>query len=94
MLIASAALIGLRQVGWLDFEPLGFWPRWLYVWGLLAWALALLRVRPFGAARLVAQWNHRGAVLVWLVLDFTGRGIFWYQRPLHRFARSCPDAST
>ncbi len=36
----------MRQVGWLDWEPIGFWPRWFYVWGLFAWAFVLVRVVP------------------------------------------------
>lgn len=32
--LVSAALVVLRQAAWVDREPLGFWPRWLYVWGL------------------------------------------------------------
>src|SRR4051794_7648455 len=29
LLTAAAVLVVLRQVSWLDREPLGFWPRWL-----------------------------------------------------------------
>jgi predicted protein tyrosine phosphatase len=90
LLIAATILLILRQVGWLDREPLGFWPRWVYVWSLLAWSMALLRVSPTAPP----GWS-RGAVmtalvLIWLVLDFTGRGIFWYQRPLHRLREVVP----
>ena len=84
LIVVSAALILVRQVGWIDHEPLGFWPRWIYVWGLLAWALALLRALP----QAPAGWSRgaivAGLVLLWLGLDFTGRGILWHQRPLHR----------
>jgi hypothetical protein len=31
-----------------------------------------------------------GLVVIWLLLDFTGRGIFWYQRPLHRLREVVP----
>lgn len=91
LLIAAASLVALRQTGWLDREPFGFWPRWFYVWGLLAWALALLRVSPVPPGG-----RARGAVLaamlvVWLGLDFTGRGIFWYQRPIHRLREIVPN---
>ncbi len=90
LLSCSLLLIILRQFGWLDREPFGFWPRWVYVWGLLAWALALLRVAP----KAPSNWP-RGAVLtvlvvIWLGLDFTGRGLFWYQRPLHRLREVVP----
>src|SRR3954447_3773473 len=90
LLIYSLIMIILRQFGWLDREPFGFWPRWVYVWGLLAWAMALLRVAP----RAPSSWP-RGAVMtvlviIWLLLDFTGRGLFWYQRPIHRLREVVP----
>jgi protein tyrosine phosphatase (PTP) superfamily phosphohydrolase (DUF442 family) len=90
LLSFAALLVAIRQVGWLDREPYAFWPRWLYVWGLLAWALALARVAP--KARLTLR---RCAILVVLVaislgLDFAGRGLFWYQRPLHRLREIVP----
>lgn len=90
LVVAALFLIVIRQVGWLDREPIGFWPRWLYVWGLLAWALALLRLAPTAPP----NW-WRGAILVVLVaislgLDFAGRGLFWYQRPLHRLREVVP----
>jgi hypothetical protein len=90
LLIVAALLVALRQVGWLDREPFGFWPRWIYVWGLLAWALVLLRMAP----KAPPGWS-RGAILAVLVaislgLDFAGRGLFWYQRPLHRLRAIVP----
>ena len=84
LIIVSAVLILVRQLRWIDREPIGFWPRWVYVWGLVAWSFALLRVSP----RAPAGWSRSAVVaclvLVWLGLDFTGRGLLWYQRPLHR----------
>lgn len=90
LLIASAILLCLRQVGWLDQEPLGFWPRWIYVWGLLAWALALLRMVPSAPPGWRRAGVVAGLVLAWLLLDFTGRGIFWYQRPIRRLREIVP----
>jgi hypothetical protein len=90
LLVVAALLMILRQTGWPNHEPIGFWPRWIYVWGLLAGALALVRLvpkEPLGRARPAA---FAGLVLVWLLLDFTGRGIFWYQRPLHRLREVVP----
>jgi hypothetical protein len=86
----ATLLILLRQVDWPDREPFGFWPRWIYVWGLLAWALALLRLVP----KAPANWVRGAAIVclvtVWLLLNFTGRGIFWYQRPVHRLREVVP----
>jgi hypothetical protein len=90
LLIASAVLICLRQVSWVDREPFGFWPRWIYVWGLLAWGLALLRMIPTAPLRWPRGAIIAGLVIIWLALDSTGRGIFWYQRPLHRLREVVP----
>ncbi|MFO0888661.1 MAG: hypothetical protein U0790_05870 [Isosphaeraceae bacterium] len=90
MIVAAFALIVLRQVGWLDREPLGFWPRWVYVWGLLAWAMALLRVSP----PVPAGWSRvavpAALIIMWLGLDVAGRGLFWYQRPVRRLREIVP----
>jgi protein tyrosine phosphatase (PTP) superfamily phosphohydrolase (DUF442 family) len=88
--IAAALLIAARQVAWLDVEPIGFWPRWLYVWGMFAWSFVLVRLAP--AAPL--GWSRNAIVaamvLVSLGLDFAGRGLFWYQRPIHRLREVDP----
>jgi len=88
--LVSAALVVLRQAAWVDREPLGFWPRWLYVWGLLAWALALLRLGPPAPAG-----RRRAAVIctmlvLWFGLDVAGRGLFWCQRPVRRLREIVP----
>ena len=59
LLLTAAILMVMRQVGWLDWEPIGFWPRWFYVWGLLAWAFASGAGRTDRSARLVARRNRR-----------------------------------
>ena len=93
LIIVAGALILVRQVRWIDREPIGFWPRWIYVWGLLAWSLALVQIVPRATAS--ARWT-RGAivaslVLLWLGIDFTGRGLLWHQRPLHRLREVVAD---
>ena len=90
LLIAAATLMIIRQIGWLDREPFGFWPRWFYVWGLFAWAFAIVRVVPPAPPR----WSRAAVmgimVLISLGLDFTGRGLFWYQRPIARLKEVVP----
>jgi len=84
LLALALALIVLRQTPWVDREPSGFWPRWIYVWGMFAWAFAVLRLTP----RATPGWRRRAVVttliVAWLGLDVLGRGIFWYQRPISR----------
>lgn len=88
--IVAGLLMVLRQLPWVDHEPLGFWPRWIYVWGLLAWAFAVVRVAP----PVPSGWRRgaalAGLLLAWLVLDVAGRGVFWYQRPLRRLREMVP----
>ena len=90
LLSAAAILMVVRQVGWLDWEPIGFWPRWFYVWGLFAWAFALVRVVPAAPPR----WSRAVVlgimVLISLGVDFSGRGLFWYQRPIARLKEVVP----
>jgi predicted protein tyrosine phosphatase len=84
LFITAAILLALRQLSWIDREPLGFWPRWVYVWGLLAWAFALVQLVPKAWPGWTGRTVVPAMVLAWLLLDFTGRGLFWYQRPLRR----------
>jgi protein tyrosine phosphatase (PTP) superfamily phosphohydrolase (DUF442 family) len=90
LLVVAGVLLALRQTSWIDREPFGFWPRWFYVWGLLAWSFALLRVTPEAPP----GWSRRvavtGLVAAWLALDILGRGIFWYQRPINRLHEIVP----
>jgi Tyrosine phosphatase family len=90
LLVAAATLMVMRQIGWLDWEPIGFWPRWFYVWGLFAWAFAIVTVVPAAPPR----WSRAAIVglmvLISLGLDFTGRGLFWYQRPIARLKEVVP----
>jgi protein tyrosine phosphatase (PTP) superfamily phosphohydrolase (DUF442 family) len=90
LFLATALLLGLRQLSWLDPKPAGYWPRWMYVWALLAWSFALLRLAPPGRP----GWPRRMAIpallVAWLVLDLIGRGLFWYQRPLARLRAVVP----
>jgi Tyrosine phosphatase family len=88
--IAAALLIALRQVACLDVEPIGFWPRWLYVWGLFAWSFVLLRLAPAAPIGWSRNAIVAAMVLISLGLDFAGRGIFWFQRPIHRLREVDP----
>ena len=90
LLFAAAMLMVMRQIAWLDREPIGFWPRWFYVWGLFAWAFALVTVVPAAPPRWSRALIVGLMVLVSLGLDFTGRGLFWYQRPIARLQEVVP----
>jgi hypothetical protein len=90
LLALAAVLVMVRQLPWIDREPFGYWPRWVFVWAMLAWAFAMLRLAPR------AEPGRRGVVVAVLLiatsvgLDFVGRGIFWYQRPIARLREIIP----
>lgn len=90
LILVALALMIVRQLPWIDREPLGFWPRWVFVWGMLAWAFAMLRVAPPAAPRHRTAWIAAALIAVSLGLDFVGRGIFWYQRPIARLREIIP----
>ncbi|WP_337177025.1 protein tyrosine phosphatase [Paludisphaera sp.] len=89
LIAVAAVLVVVRQLPMIDREPFGYWPRWVYVWGMLAWAFAMLRLAPR------AEGGRRKAIIAALIvasvgLDFVGRGIFWYQRPIGRLREIIP----
>ncbi|WP_165249949.1 protein tyrosine phosphatase [Paludisphaera soli] len=90
LLSLAAVLVVVRQLPWIDREPFGYWPRWVFVWAMLAWAFAMLRLAPR------AEPGRRGVLIAVLLiatslgLDVVGRGIFWYQRPIARLREIIP----
>src|SRR5205807_1157285 len=83
--IAAAVLVLARQFEIPGVEPLGYWPRWAMIWGLLAFDLALLiEMIPCLRSR-TSQWPV--AILApvgWLTLVILGIDVTWYHRPLAR----------
>ncbi|WP_165065278.1 protein-tyrosine phosphatase family protein [Paludisphaera rhizosphaerae] len=90
LMAVAAVLIVLRQTPWIDREPFGYWPRWVYVWGVLAWALAMLRLAPEAPVRRRGAFVAVALIAVSLGLDVLGRGLFWYQRPIGRLKEIIP----
>ncbi|WZO99716.1 protein tyrosine phosphatase [Isosphaeraceae bacterium EP7] len=97
--VASLGLVGLglmilRVLNMPDVEPLGYWPRWCFAWGLIAWDLSLLKSLP--AISLVgkkARWGLAVAGPVgWVVLVLAGIQLSWYHRPLSRLKEIVPGA--
>jgi hypothetical protein len=92
LLVAAVVLVGLRQVEIPGVEPLGYWPRWAQVWGILAFNLAIIRLLPHTLSR---TWGRRlghgftGAAL-WLLLVTCGVGITWFHRPIARLRGLVP----
>lgn len=84
LLAVALILIVVRQTPWVDRGPMGFWPRWVFVWGLFAWAFAILRLTPQATPGKTRRVVVTVLIVAWVGLDILGRGIFWYQRPISR----------
>ncbi len=86
-LLAAATVLTLaRQFEIPGVEPVGYWPRWAFAWGMIALGLALLRVLAgqnlpgfFGRV----AWSAAGG-LGWAGLVAMGVGLSWYHRPIDR----------
>lgn len=90
LLALAATGVAWRLVGAPDVEPFGYWPRWAYALGMLAFGFALLRAlppQPAGRARL--GWTL-GAVLAWALLVKGGLWVVWLHRPIDRFKAVVP----
>ena len=90
LILVALVLMVVRQLPWIDREPFGFWPRWVYVWGLLAWAFAVLRLSPPAGIGRRGVVTIAALIAVSLGLDVVGRSIFWYQRPITRLREIIP----
>jgi hypothetical protein len=86
LLSAALVLAPLRQVEIPGVEPVGYWPRWAFVWGLIAFDLAMVRALPS-----LGRWLHWrrwaltfGGGAAWFGLVVGGIWLTWYHRPLSR----------
>lgn len=88
------ALVGvtLRQFEIPGVEPVGYWPRCAFAFGLLAFDLALVRaglpLLPNVLTRRIAVAGF--SVASWFVLVAGGIGLTWYHRPLERLRTVVP----
>ncbi|MBV8557363.1 MAG: hypothetical protein JO116_17505 [Planctomycetaceae bacterium] len=92
LLVAALVLVASRQVEVPGVEPVGYWPRWMMVAGLIAFDLALVRAMPRPAA---AGWLRRAGLWLaatsgWAGLVAAGLWLTWYHRPLERFKAVVP----
>lgn len=67
-----------------DVEPFGYWPRWAFAWGAIAFGCALVRaLPPQPVAWRRIGWTA-GAIASWFVLIQGGLWLLWYHRPIDR----------
>jgi protein tyrosine phosphatase (PTP) superfamily phosphohydrolase (DUF442 family) len=92
LLIAALVLVVARQFEIPGAEPLGYWPRWFYTWGLLAFLLALVLMLPPWPRGMFRRTSLAGAgALAWYGLVVGGIALTWYHRPLERLKTIVPD---
>ncbi len=75
----------LRQVEIPNIEPIGYWERWSFVWGLSAFGLLLIKNSPnlpTGSSPKLKL--GLVGLLCWFGLVGSGIGLSWYHRPLAR----------
>ncbi len=83
--LAAAVLALLRQVEIPGVEPVGYWPRWAMIWGMLAMDLALLiEVAPLFKSRSSKRLVLPAVPAAWILLVIAAIDLTWYHRPLAR----------
>ncbi|AGA26561.1 protein-tyrosine phosphatase family protein [Singulisphaera acidiphila] len=92
LLSLAAVLVLLRQFEIPGVEPVGYWPRWSFLLGLLAFDLALLKAipKPPAPSRIRVATSLGLSSLVWFALVAGGIGLTWYHRPLSRLRTIVP----
>jgi hypothetical protein len=89
LLSFAAVFIGLRQVEWPAFGPSGYGPRSGFDLGVLAFALALLRARPWSESKISTRFGL-AFVATCGVLIVAGVSLSSYHRPLARLHAVVP----
>ncbi len=93
LLIVALVLVIMRQWDPPHVEPVGYWPRWAFVWALIAFDLALVRLLP--PVEGDRRWLRGGmytlsGVGIWFALTIVGIWVTWYHRPIDRFRAIVP----
>ena len=83
LLVLAVLLVLARQGEVPGVEPVGYWPRWAFVWGLIAFDMVLIQALPPLGIRCRCALACVGPA-VWLALVVGGIWLTWYHRPLNR----------
>ncbi len=87
-----AGLLGLalvftaaRQFEIPGVEPIGYWPRFAFVFGLICWNASLLRSLPIPRKLLRLSTLTAVGCIAWFAFVSLGVELTWFHRPLGRF---------
>ena len=91
LLVAAMVALPLRSLDVPNASIPGYWPRWAFAWGMLAFGLALIRLAPDPPERRSVRvgLTVMGGLAIW---GFIAGGITlsWYHRPLERLRAVVP----
>jgi len=85
--IGTIVLVVLSQFDIPGMEPVGFWPRWVWLGAMTLWAVTLCRVAPRAKRRVVIL---AAGATAWFGLVVLGIDLTWYHRPLERLRTVVP----
>ncbi len=88
LLVAAVVLVTLRSFDIPGTDLTGYWPRWSFAWGIMAFGFALLHLLP--GLRRGALWLGLGAATACGLMIFGGIRMFWLHRPLERLRAVVP----
>jgi len=95
LFVVAAVLAAFRPFEIPGLQPVGYWPRWAFVWALAAFVSGLVRVMPAWRvegrrpARRLVGYSLAGAG-VWYALVVAGIDLTWYHRPIDRLRAVVP----
>jgi hypothetical protein len=92
LLVVASILTISRLTEFPDFEPYGYWPRWAFVWALVAYSAAILRLLPRPTQKRPLRISLASAcnLVAWYGLVWAGIWLTWYHRPLERLRAVVP----
>ncbi len=84
LLFVSVVLMSLRAFDIPGVEPAGYWPRFAFDWGLMAFGFAILRMMPPSTPGLKRWGLGLGGALACTAIILGGIKVVWLHRPLDR----------
>ncbi len=93
-LFVVAAVLTIARIARVpDVEPFGYWPRWAFVWALVAFCAALVRLQPIrheARPRRALLLRVGCGISIWFVWVAAGIELTWFHRPIDRLRAVVP----